>query len=310
MPTDLQVLAGPSPHSLTDISDKVNTNKTHRIASDTFEGIISLQINRFPTHHRTTSSDYFKRSDRQGITWSIQVQGRFLQPHTADDILFGNVFERPLTLPWGSGAAFQLMKYIDPTLEHNLTSQAKPWALSPLISTMPHFVHRRIGESDTPPEFPPRESLQDDNSQLAEAIQDSVERTKLSAQLAKIKTADQRRTHFANKDARKSIAFGPNDLITTDFCYGFLEFSPELALKIPGGVSFNLTKYWDGQPVQFVCCKRRNPPGDEGSGNEEGNPWGEVFWCVFIQPAEQEETAETPEAEKEEEEQPSTSDID
>ena len=137
MPAALRVLAGPSPYSLTDISDKVNTNKTHRIVSDTFEGVISLQIKRFPTHHRTTSSDYFERLDRQGITWSIQVQGlpilplfspptevnpviiinviymcsgRFLQPHTADDVLFGNVFGRPLTLPWGSSAAFQLMK--------------------------------------------------------------------------------------------------------------------------------------------------------------------------------------------------------
>ena len=67
-----------------------------------------------------------------------------------------------------------------------------------------------MAASDTPPEFPPRESLQDDNSQLAKAVQDPVERKKLSPQLAKIKTADQRRTHFANKDARKSIAFGPD----------------------------------------------------------------------------------------------------
>ena len=75
---DLRVLAGPSPHSLTDISDRVNTSRTHRIVSDTFEGDISLQIKRFPTHRRTTSSDYFERLDRQGITWSIQVQGLYI----------------------------------------------------------------------------------------------------------------------------------------------------------------------------------------------------------------------------------------
>ena len=91
-----------------------------------------------------------------------------------------------------------------------MTSQTKPWALSPLISTMPHFAHKRIRESETSPEFPPQESLHDDNSQLAEAVQDLVERKKLSPQLAKIKTADQRRTHFANKDARMSVTFGPN----------------------------------------------------------------------------------------------------
>ena len=78
MPAGLRVLAGPSPHSLVDISDKVNTDKTHHITSDTFKGALSLQIKRFPAHHRTTSSDYFERPDRQGITWSIQVQGPFL----------------------------------------------------------------------------------------------------------------------------------------------------------------------------------------------------------------------------------------
>ena len=132
MPTNLRVFAGPSPHSLADISEKVNTNEAHHILSDAFEGLVSLHIKPFPAHHRTTPSDYFERSDRRGITWSIQVQGlcldpfpkalikfscdarrqgRFLQPQTADDVLFGNIFERPLTLPWGSSAAFQFMKY-------------------------------------------------------------------------------------------------------------------------------------------------------------------------------------------------------
>lgn len=77
MPADLRVLAGPSPHFLVDISDKVNTDQVHHIVSDAFIGSLSLQIKRFPVHHHTTSSDYFERSDRQGITWSIQAQGPF-----------------------------------------------------------------------------------------------------------------------------------------------------------------------------------------------------------------------------------------
>lgn len=307
MPVDLRVLVGSSPCSLVDISNKVNTDQTHHITSDAFDGHICLQIKRFPAHHRTTSSDYFERPDRRGITWSIQVQGRFLHPQTADDVLFGNIFERPLTLPWGSSAAFQFMKYIDPTLEHDLTSQTKPWALSPLISTMPHLSYRRVEGSDTPPEFPPRESLKDDDSQLAEVVQDPIEKGRLS----KIKTADQRRAHFADKEARKSVTFGPNDLITTDFCYGFLEFSPELALKIPGGISFNLSRYWDGQPVQFVCCKRRKLPDDGDPGKHEGEPWEDFFWCVSIQLEEQGEAPETPEAWKDNEKMlSSTLDID
>ena len=116
--------------------------------------------------------------------------------------------------PWRLRLIFRThptcLRYIDPTLEHDLTSQSKPWALSPLISTMPHFAHRRTGESDVPPEFPPRESLKDDNSWLVEAVEDPTERRQMSPHLAKIKTADQRRAHFASKDARRSITFGPN----------------------------------------------------------------------------------------------------
>lgn len=71
-------------------------------------------------------SEYFARGDRQGITWSIQVQGkawlvpffvnlstavgRFLHRYSADDILFGNTFDRPLELPWGSSAALKFMQ--------------------------------------------------------------------------------------------------------------------------------------------------------------------------------------------------------
>ena len=45
--------------------------------------------------------------------------------------------------------------------------------------------------------------------------------------------------------------FTKQDIITTDFCYGFLQFSPSLTLKLPGGVGFDLMRYWDGQPVRF-----------------------------------------------------------
>lgn len=43
--------------------------------------------------------------------WPTLSTGRFLQTHSADDILFGNTFDRPLKLPWGSGAALKFMKY-------------------------------------------------------------------------------------------------------------------------------------------------------------------------------------------------------
>lgn len=44
---------------------------------------------------------------------------------------------------------------------------------------------------------------------------------------------------------------------------------------MPGGISFDLKKYWDGQPVRFVCCERP----------EEGVDMADAksFWCVAIE---------------------------
>ena len=62
------------------------------------------------------------------------------------------------------------------------------------------------------------------------------------------------------------------DVITTDFCYDFLQFRHEgVTLRLPGGLSIDLMKYWDGQPVRFVCCERRSD-GTRGPGRS--------FWCV------------------------------
>ena len=78
-----------------------------------------------------TAARYFDSPERRSSTWSIQVEGtfvwphllmwksalttsagRFLQPVSSDDVLFGNTFERPLKLPWGSGAALKFMKCV------------------------------------------------------------------------------------------------------------------------------------------------------------------------------------------------------
>lgn len=42
----------------------------------------------------------------------MRLPGRFLKRCTADDVLFGNTFDRPLKLPWGSGVALNFMKYV------------------------------------------------------------------------------------------------------------------------------------------------------------------------------------------------------
>ncbi|TFK38073.1 hypothetical protein BDQ12DRAFT_683924 [Crucibulum laeve] len=360
----LRVRAGTSPETMVPITSIVNTGRSQKISSEVFDGEVVAHIKGFTDEHgNLRDSEYFSRADRQGTTWSIQVQGRFLVPYSADDILFGNTFDRPLKLPWGTSAVLKFMNYVDPTLEHDLQSNTKPWALSPLISTMPHFVHSRMpsnSASSSPsqgsplqngsakylspntaskprkpdmhldlslPSFPPPHSIDDDTSQLYLASTDlsspssetgstsgsdvgspgssasSIASTgsgKLSkgslrnafkkvgrrkrrggdAELS-FANATERRSYFSSAKNRQDIQFGPMDVITTDFCYGFINFSPSLSLQVPGGLSFDLMKYWDGQPVRFVCCERKVEGG--GTKNKEEDPWGRIFWCVAIE---------------------------
>lgn len=63
--------------------------------------------------------------------------GRFLQPQNADDILFGNIFERPLKLPWVFGAALRFMKYCIPFSFPFFPSFSR----SPLSFPFPPLLH-------------------------------------------------------------------------------------------------------------------------------------------------------------------------
>ncbi|EIW78573.1 DUF1769-domain-containing protein [Coniophora puteana RWD-64-598 SS2] len=343
-----RVLAGPNPDSLQPITHLVNSGSSHPIASDAFDGAVAVYIKGFqPPNDVSTGKgcEYFEREDRKGVTWSIQVRGRFLQPHSADDVLFGNVFDKPLKLPWGSGAALKFMSYIDPTLSHDLVSTPRPWALSPLVSTMPHLAHRRLDDvaRSMTEVFPPKESVVDDASQLhlaltsnpsssgsttsgssagssaassssslasvlskasaaskasvaskASAVKSKVAKLKHKSGKGsagpggelKLKNASERRAHFSNVKRRKDIVFGPDDELTLDFCYGYLEFAPSLTLRLPGGISFDLMRFWDRHPVRFVCCERGRvgTPASAAENLGEGETaYGRVFWCVSFE---------------------------
>lgn len=81
------------------------------------------------------------------------------------------------------------------------------------------------------------------------------------------------------------------DLVTTDFCYGYLEFSPTLALRLPGGISFDLIRYWDKHPIRFICCKRK----ETFSGETDRDPVGDVFWCVSFEGGDDDDEQESDE---------------
>ena len=66
--------------------------------------------------------------------------------------------------------------------------------------------------------------------------------------------------------------------MTADFCHHYLEFGTEsIVLRLPCGIALDLLRYWDGQPVRFVCCERAKPGSPK--------PWGDVFFCVVVEKA-------------------------
>ncbi|CAL1699647.1 unnamed protein product [Somion occarium] len=220
----LRVLAGPSLEELVPI--EVNSDKAFDIKSDAFEGQAAVYIKGFADPNGDVGdSSYFSQEGRTDVTWSIQVQGRFLQPHSANDVMFGNTFDRPLQLPWGFSAVLGFMQYIDPTLEQDLASQTKPWALSPLIATMPYFAHTRMDELHKVPPFPPIKPIEEDISELrvkSESGEESV-----------LDPATGRKTYFRSVENRQRVIFGPETFATTISisartvsCYVYLEASP------------------------------------------------------------------------------------
>ena len=62
--------------------------------------------------------------------------GRFLVPHSADDILFGNTFDRPLKLPWGTGAVLRFMKSVSFIFSRYLKYADTLLPLPTVISTL------------------------------------------------------------------------------------------------------------------------------------------------------------------------------
>ena len=66
-----------------------------------------------------------------------------------------------------------------------------------------------------------------------------------------------------------------------------------VTLRLPGGISIDLMKYWDGQPVRFVCCERLKK-----TERTADRPWGRILWCVVIERADADTEADSLREEK------------
>ncbi|KAK4053383.1 hypothetical protein OIV83_001547 [Microbotryomycetes sp. JL201] len=181
-------------------------------------------------------------------TMSIQIEGEWLDGAGADDVLWGNAWQKPIRdyLPWGTAAALKFVGVVDPALTHDLYAD-KPWALSPFISTMNYISVNRLQDAQ-------RATL-DLPAKVSENLDDLLPQSVP----ADVRTDPwKRRQYFARQENRRQdgLTFDKNLHFKADFCNGYIDFNT-LSLKLPIHLTFPLARYWDGQPVTFVC-RRRN----------------------------------------------------
>ncbi|PWN41789.1 DUF1769-domain-containing protein [Ceraceosorus guamensis] len=272
----------------------VNSEEAALISTDKFQGRVVVRIKEFtgevpPGKERIAHTEYFDEGVGKGNTWSIQLQGRFLKDVNANDLVWGNQFEKPIRdiLPWGTSVALNALGYIDPNLKHDIYAD-RPWAFSPLIATMTRVNVARVPaaaeaktaedafKSEDWPPFPQGavkggdgSYVHDDTSALllkegSEEIDPQLEEDGV-ADLSTVRSlkggrggnehAHQRRAQFWKEHVRERVLIGRKDLVTTTtFDNGFIDFNT-LRLELPytNGMGFDLKKYWDGQPVRFYC---------------------------------------------------------
>ncbi|CAO1624101.1 unnamed protein product [Sympodiomycopsis kandeliae] len=298
MAPSLHISAGPSVAELQPLA--VNHDESPlEINSPGFRGRATVRIKSFTGHdpdgieHRNDSK-YFDSEHRKGITWSIQIQGRFLEEVSSNDVVFGNQFDKPIRdhLPYGTSVALQFVKVVDPNMKHDLYADS-PWAFSPFIASLTHINVQRVKsdnlqgkntaneefEVDGYPSFPSPETeagkksvasrdgwtidntgvLLSSNEESSKELTQSPG-TESIADDSTFKSlswpTDQyayqaRKKVFGNEKNRSQINFKSNDIFTVDFANGYIDFNT-LSLAIPG-MTFDLKKYWDGQPVRYVA---------------------------------------------------------
>ncbi len=113
------------------------------IHNEHFTGFAVFRCNNFDGHMpidpasgkpipRLSTTEYFNGHRR---TFSLQVSGRFRQEWSADEVMFGTFFEKPIKLPPGYKLAVGLAKKIDASMDGDLGCE-QPYMCSPLICAM------------------------------------------------------------------------------------------------------------------------------------------------------------------------------
>jgi len=249
----LQVKAGPDLNQLQRV--KVNGEGAPLVIdSPHFTGRIAIRILGYDgetpnDEPAINNSPYFNGTQR---LFSIQIQGRFKKPTTADDLMWGIDFDQKLNVPRLADVALKFVQHtIDPSLECDLHAE-KPWSRSPLIATMNIVSIMKLSgntavKPDAPAPLPPWPSPNGEH--VEENTAAGIPQTH------HMETAERRKLL---KDAaqRKAIAVTPDQVYDFDFFNPFLDFE-NFQIKFPAvHFSMNIMKYYTGEPLRYACKSR------------------------------------------------------
>ncbi|KAI8077758.1 uncharacterized protein BX664DRAFT_343413 [Halteromyces radiatus] len=216
----------------TDLSDLqvVLPYEPINIDSPYFKGYLDIRIKGW------NAAQYFENT---GNTFCIHIHGKFLTDDTTtDDILFGNQFDSPLQLPIGFSILTRFAQWWDPGLDLHLDEQ-QPYAFSTLIVTLNKLnINQDITICDPAAEY------------------DVEENTSLITPQKEIISAKERQSYFNHPIHRQQVQVTRDQIWLGDFCNGYLDMMNG-SIQIPG-FSIDALKYYNGQPLRFICKKRDN----------------------------------------------------
>lgn len=116
-----------------------DTNRPHEIDTEHFVGRILVRIIDAPgAKPGEAGREYFEGRSRK---FCIQIEGRFKQRWSGNDILFGTDFDRFVDFPRAPfNAGMRVAKYIDPCTFYELhPDSGRPYIMSPYIACMNTF---------------------------------------------------------------------------------------------------------------------------------------------------------------------------
>ena len=251
----LRVTAGPSYDTSTHQLVAVNTSRAVHIQSADIDAHVTVRIKNYrglPKDSPSTSP-YFEHAPHTNDLYSIAF--RFSLPSsseqiTADDLVFGNDFERPIRdhLPWGTSTALKIVKTaIDPGIDGDMYAD-KPHLYGPLFSSI-NTLSIDEPTSSTATSDPDTSALHEGGTGKGEALR---KKHNVPADVGG------RRKHFLTEHNRAEFSLTGPELqgleYRCDFFNPYLDFN-EFALKLPG-FSLGIMKFWDGQPLRYVLKHR------------------------------------------------------